>query len=168
MENIRYGRLDATDMEVIEAAKQANAHSFIMKLPHGYQTRISHDISGISHGEKQLLAIARAILRNPRLLILDEATSNIDTITERKIQEALRNLMKNRTTFVIAHRLNTIIHADRILVVQNGRILELGTHESLLKKRGFYYHLYQKAMALYGNANPILSENKIEEAFKGM
>ncbi|MCU9613567.1 ABC transporter ATP-binding protein/permease [Caldibacillus lycopersici] len=141
-ENIRYGRLNATDEEVIEAAKQANAHKFISRLPNGYDTMLSQDGSGISQGQKQLLSIARAILRDPSILILDEATSNIDTVTEIKIQEALQRLMKNRTTFVIAHRLNTIQHANQILVLQAGKIIEKGNHETLLTKRGFYFSLY--------------------------
>ncbi|APH06377.1 ABC transporter ATP-binding protein [Bacillus weihaiensis] len=122
MENIRYGRLEATDEEVVKAAKQANAHSFIQQLPNQYETQISQDGNGISHGQKQLLAIARAMLANPKILILDEATSSIDTITEIKIQEALNHLMKDRTTFVIAHRLNTIRQADKVIEVKAGEI----------------------------------------------
>jgi ATP-binding cassette, subfamily B, multidrug efflux pump len=141
-ENIRYGRLDASDKDVEEAAKLANAHSFIMKLPNGYDTVLNQEGSGISQGQKQLLAIARAILANPSILILDEATSSIDTVTELKIQEALQRLMKGRTSFVIAHRLNTIRNADQILVLNEGRIVEKGTHHSLLKAKGFYYELY--------------------------
>lgn len=146
MENIRYGRLDATDEEVIEAAKMANAHSFIMKLPNQYNTVLRQDGRGISQGQRQLLSIARAILSDPSILILDEATSNIDTITEIKIQEALARLMKGRTSVVIAHRLNTIQRADQILVLNEGRIIESGTHESLLQQRGFYYHLYHSQL----------------------
>lgn len=138
LENIRYGRLDASDKEVEEAAKLANADSFIRKLPNQYQTEINHDGNGISHGQKQLLAIARAMLANPRILILDEATSSIDTITELKIQEALARLMVGRTTFVIAHRLNTIRNADQILVLKDGKILEKGTHEELVDMKGYY------------------------------
>ncbi len=145
-ENIRFGRLDATDEEVMEAAIRANADSFIRKLPDGYDTVLTQDGAGISQGQKQLIAIARAILRDPAILILDEATSNIDTVTELKIQEALAKLMENRTTFVIAHRLNTIRDADQILVIHEGRIIERGTHESLYKKKGFYYNLYSSAM----------------------
>lgn len=143
MENIRFGRLNATDEEVVEAAKKANAHSFIMRLPNKYETVLSQDGAGISQGQRQLLTIARAILRNPSILILDEATSSIDTITEIKIQDALRKLMYGRTSFVIAHRLNTIQNADLILVLNNGKIIEKGTHESLLKEKGFYFQLYQ-------------------------
>ncbi|ANB60465.1 ABC transporter ATP-binding protein [Anoxybacteroides amylolyticum] len=143
-ENIRYGRLEATDEEVIEAAKQANAHSFIMKLPNGYDTMLQQDGGGISQGQKQLLAIARAMIARPAILILDEATSNVDTVTELAIQDALVRLMNNRTCFVIAHRLNTIQHADRILVLQEGTIVEQGTHDSLLQKKGVYYELYHR------------------------
>lgn len=141
-ENIRYGRLDATDEEIEEAAKKANAHSFIMKLPLKYDTVLEQDGSGISHGQKQLLSIARAILADPKILILDEATSSIDTITELKIQEALEKLMEGRTSFIIAHRLNTIQKADQILVLKEGQIIEKGTHRSLMDDKGFYYSLY--------------------------
>jgi ATP-binding cassette subfamily B multidrug efflux pump len=141
-DNIRYGRLEASDEEVEQAAKWANAHSFITKLPNGYDTVLKQDGGGISQGQRQLLAIARAMVANPSILILDEATSNIDTVTEMKIQEALERLMKGRTCFVIAHRLNTVQHADRILVLNEGKIVEQGTHESLLKAKGFYYELY--------------------------
>lgn len=137
MENIRYGRLDASDEEVMNAAKEANAHSFIMKMKDGYQTVLTQEGSGISQGQKQLLSIARAILSSPVMLVLDEATSSIDTITELKIQEALQRLMKGRTSFVIAHRLNTIQKADQILVLENGALIESGSHESLLKQKDF-------------------------------
>jgi ATP-binding cassette, subfamily B, multidrug efflux pump len=145
-ENIRYGRLNATNEEVEDAAKLANAHSFIMKLPDKYETVLKQDGSGISQGQKQLLSIARAILADPIILILDEATSSIDTITEVKIQEALQRLMEGRTSFVIAHRLNTIQQADQILVLQEGRIIEKGTHQSLLEEKGFYHGLYQSQL----------------------
>ncbi len=141
-ENIRYGKLDATDEEVQRAADMANAHSFIMKLPNQYDTVLKQDGSGISQGQKQLLSIARAMLSNPSILILDEATSNIDTITEMRIQEAMQRLMKGRTSFVIAHRLNTIQKADQILVLDNGKLIEKGTHDILLKNKGFYYGLF--------------------------
>ncbi|KMY48491.1 ABC transporter ATP-binding protein [Peribacillus loiseleuriae] len=146
IENIRYGRLDATDEEVMSAAKQANAHSFIMKLPNQYDTQLLQDGSGISQGQRQLLSIARAILADPIILILDEATSSIDTITELKIQEALQRLMKGRTSFVIAHRLNTIQQADQIFVLQDGEIIEKGSHSSLLQEKGFYYGLYNRQL----------------------
>ncbi|WP_411334382.1 ABC transporter ATP-binding protein [Metabacillus indicus] len=146
MENIRYGRLDASDEEVMNAAKEANAHTFIMKMKDGYQTVLTQEGSGISQGQKQLLSIARAILSSPVMLVLDEATSSIDTITELKIQEALQRLMKGRTSFVIAHRLNTIQKADQILVLENGALIESGSHESLLKQKGFYYGLYHSQL----------------------
>ncbi|MBN1921211.1 MAG: ABC transporter ATP-binding protein [Anaerolineae bacterium] len=142
IENIRYGRLDATDEEVIAAAKMANADQFIHRLPDGYQTELSERGSNLSQGQRQLLAIARAILANPALLILDEATSSVDTRTERHIQEALLRLMEGRTSFVIAHRLSTIRQADRILVINGGQIIERGTHDELLAARGFYHNLY--------------------------
>jgi ATP-binding cassette, subfamily B, multidrug efflux pump len=146
MENIRYGRLDATDEEVMQAAKEANAHPFIMKTKNQYETVLTQDGSGISQGQKQLLSIARAILSSPVILVLDEATSSIDTITELKIQEALQRLMKGRTSFVIAHRLNTIQKADQILVLENGTLIEKGSHESLLREKGFYCGLYQSQL----------------------
>ncbi|MFD2117641.1 ABC transporter ATP-binding protein [Paenibacillus yanchengensis] len=140
-ENIRYGRLEATDQEVEEAAKQANAHSFIIRMKQGYETELILDGGGISQGQKQLIAIARAILANPSLLVLDEATSSIDTVTEIKIQEALHRLMQGRTSFVIAHRLNTIQQADQIVVLQQGKVTEKGSHEQLVENNGFYTQL---------------------------
>jgi ATP-binding cassette subfamily B multidrug efflux pump len=142
MENIRYGRLEATDEEVIQAAKMADADHFIRQLPQGYQTKLSERASNLSQGQRQLLAIARAILANPGVLILDEATSSIDTRTEARIQKALLRLMEGRTSFVIAHRLSTIRDADQVLVINNGEIIEKGTHQELLERRGFYQHLY--------------------------
>jgi ATP-binding cassette subfamily B multidrug efflux pump len=142
MENIRYGRLDATDEEVIEAAKAAHAHHFIQTLPGGYQMELNEDASNVSQGQKQLLTIARAILADNPILILDEATSSVDTRTEVRIQKALDNLMRGRTSFIIAHRLSTIRNADLILVMKDGDIIELGTHEQLLAQKGFYADLY--------------------------
>ncbi|NLG83334.1 MAG: ABC transporter ATP-binding protein [Firmicutes bacterium] len=142
MENLRYGRLTATDEEVIEAARLANADGFIRRLPQGYQTVLSERGANLSQGQRQLLAIARAILADPEILILDEATSNVDTRTEGLLQEALLRLMRGRTSFVIAHRLSTIRHADQVLVIRNGEIVERGTHDTLLARRGFYYQLY--------------------------
>ncbi len=142
MENIRYGRLDATDEEVIEAAKAAHAHHFISTLPGGYQMELNEEASNVSQGQKQLLTIARAILADNRILILDEATSSVDTRTEARIQKAMNNLMKGRTSFVIAHRLSTIKDADLILVMKDGDIIEQGTHKELLEQQGFYADLY--------------------------
>ncbi|MDE7018453.1 MAG: ABC transporter ATP-binding protein/permease [Lachnospiraceae bacterium] len=142
MENIRYGRLDATDEEVIEAAKAAHAHHFIQTLPGGYQMELNEDASNVSQGQKQLLTIARAILADNKILILDEATSSVDTRTEQRIQKAMNNLMKGRTSFVIAHRLSTIKDADLILVMKDGDIIEQGNHEQLLSRNGFYAELY--------------------------
>lgn len=142
MENIRYGRLDATDDEVIAAAKAVNAHEFIMKLENGYNTEVNERGSRLSVGQRQLISFARALLANPRILILDEATSNIDTFTERLVQRGIKKLLYGRTSFVIAHRLSTIRDADRIMVVDDGRITECGTHEELIDKRGLYYNLY--------------------------
>ncbi len=142
-ENIRYGLLDATDEEVIAAAKDANAHDFIMMLSDGYDTVLDQTGSGISQGQKQLLTIARALIANPSILILDEATSNIDTITELKIQDALQRLMEGRTSFVIAHRLNTVQEADKIIMLEHGKIIEKGSHDELLKQNGKYSALYQ-------------------------
>jgi ATP-binding cassette subfamily B multidrug efflux pump len=142
MENIRYGRLDATDEEVIAAAKLANADQFIHRLPQGYRTGLSERGSNLSQGQRQLLAIARAILADPGILILDEATSSVDTRTEKHIQEAMLRLMEGRTSFVIAHRLSTIREADNILVINDGEIIERGNHQELLARKGFYHNLY--------------------------
>lgn len=142
MENIRYGRLDAKDEEVIEAAKAAHVDGFVHTLPNGYNMVLNEEASNVSQGQKQLLTIARAILKDPKILILDEATSSVDTRTEVQIQRAMDNLMKNRTSFIIAHRLSTIRDADLILVMDHGNIVEQGTHKELLAKGGFYYSLY--------------------------
>jgi len=142
MENIRYGKLDATNEECIEAAKLANADQFITRLPQGYKTLLTERGSNLSQGQRQLLAIARAVIADPRILILDEATSSVDTRTELRIQQALLKLMEGRTSFVIAHRLSTIRKADQVLVIKDGVIVERGSHESLLAQKGFYYNLY--------------------------
>jgi len=142
-ENLRYGRLDATDEEIEAAARLANAHSFIERLPRGYETVLSEEGGNLSQGQRQLLSIARTILADPAILILDEATSSVDTRTEMNLQEAMGKLMKGRTNLVIAHRLSTIRKADKILVIRNGRIIERGNHEQLLEARGFYSELYR-------------------------
>jgi ATP-binding cassette subfamily B protein len=142
MENVRFGRPDATDEEVMAAIKLANADSFIERLPEKYETVLGERGSGLSQGQRQLLSIARAALSDPKILILDEATSSVDTRTERLIQKAFDQLLKGRTAFVIAHRLSTIRNADVILVLKDGQIIERGKHDELLEKKGFYYDLY--------------------------
>jgi len=142
MENIRYGRLEADDEEVIAAARLVNAHDFISRLPEGYQTELAERGSNLSQGQRQLISFARAVLADPRILILDEATSSVDTRTEILIQRALARLLKGRTSFVIAHRLSTIRNADQVLVIQDGRMVERGTHDSLMAQQGTYYDLY--------------------------
>jgi len=159
MENIRYGNLNATDEECIAAAKLANADQFITRLPQGYRTMLTERASNLSQGQRQLLAIARAIISDPRILILDEATSSVDTRTEIRIQEALLRLMKGRTSFVIAHRLSTIRKADQVLVIRDGKIVERGTHESLLAQKGFYYNLYMSQFKGINNRQPTSSIN---------
>jgi ATP-binding cassette subfamily B protein len=142
MENIRFGRPDATDEEAIAAAQLAHADTFIERLPEKYHTILGERGTGLSQGQRQLLAIARAALANPRILILDEATSSVDTRTERLIQKALEKLLRGRTSFVIAHRLSTIRNADLLLVINQGKIVECGKHDELLAKKGFYYDMY--------------------------
>ena len=159
MENIRYGNLNATDEECIAAAKLANADQFITRLPQGYRTMLTERASNLSQGQRQLLAIARAIISDPRILILDEATSSVDTRTEIRIQEALLRLMKGRTSFVIAHRLSTIRKADQVLVIRDGKIVERGTHESLLAQKGLYHNLYMSQFKGINNRQPTSSIN---------
>ena len=141
-ENIRYGKLDATDEEIIEAAKLVNAHEFITHYPDGYETVIGEGGSGLSTGQKQLISFARALIANPAILILDEATASIDIETEKLIQDAIQVLLKDRTSFIIAHRLSTIVNADQILLLKNGEIAEKGTHAELIAQKGDYYQLY--------------------------
>ncbi|HZN44417.1 MAG TPA: ABC transporter ATP-binding protein, partial [Nitrospiraceae bacterium] len=147
MENIRYGRETATEVEIFDASKAAHAHEFVIELPDGYQTVVGEKGINLSGGQRQRLAIARAILKNPRVLLLDEATSSLDTESERLVQEALERLMAGRTTFVVAHRLTTIQRADRILVLNKGRLVEQGTHASLMEKKGLYHYLYTLRLA---------------------
>jgi len=154
MENIRYGNLEATDEDCIAAAKLANADQFIIRLPDSYKTKLTERGSNLSQGQRQLLAIARAVVANPKILVLDEATSNVDTRTEIKIQEALLRLMEGRTSFVIAHRLSTIRNANQVIVINKGQIIERGTHESLLEQRGFYFHLYNSQFRGTNSGSP--------------
>ncbi len=141
-ENIRYGRLDATDEEIVSAAKLANAHYFISHLPEGYDTVLTADGANLSQGQRQLIAIARAAVADPPVLILDEATSSIDTRTESLIEKGMDSLMKDRTVFVIAHRLSTVRNSDAIMVLEHGEIIERGNHDELIKQQGKYYQLY--------------------------
>ena len=148
MENIRYGNLKATDEECINAAKLANAHDFITRLPDGYDTMLTGNGSQLSQGQRQLLSIARAAVANPPVMILDEATSSIDTRTEKLVQDGMDNLMKGRTVFVIAHRLSTVRNSDAIMVLDHGHIIERGTHDELIAEKGVYYQLYTGAFEL--------------------
>ena len=152
-ENLRFGNLEATDEEIVEAAKAANVDHFIRTLPGGYNIEMNQESSNISLGQKQLLTIARALLADPKILILDEATSSVDTRLELLIQKAMKRLMKGRTSFVIAHRLSTIQEADKILVLKDGQIIEQGNHESLLAAKGFYYDLYQSQFSNKNSEN---------------
>ena len=148
MDNIRYGNLDATDEECIAAAKLAGADDFITRLPHGYNTELTNNGANLSQGQRQLIAIARAAVADPPVMILDEATSSIDTRTEAIVQRGMDKLMEGRTVFVIAHRLSTIMNSDVIMVLEKGEIIERGSHESLLDKKGTYYQLYTGAFEL--------------------
>ncbi|WP_427338258.1 ABC transporter ATP-binding protein [Caloranaerobacter sp. DY30410] len=154
-ENIRYGKLDATDEEIIKAAKAAYAHDFIMKLPNGYDTDINERGTRLSVGQRQLIAFARALLADPRILILDEATSSIDTHTERLVQKGIERLLKGRTSFVIAHRLSTIQNADRIFVIDDGKIKEMGNHDELMKMKGIYYNLFMSQFKFLDNKKAV-------------
>jgi len=158
LNNIRYGRLDATDDEVIAAAKLASADTFIDRLPNGYQTVLGERGSGLSQGQRQLISIARAALANPRILILDEATSSVDTRTERLIQRAFDQLLEGRTSFVIAHRLSTIQHADQVLMLNAGQIVERGTHAELLANQGPYYELYMSQFRREEEPAPVVGD----------
>ena len=146
-ENIRYGNPNASDEEIIASAKMSYAHSFIRKMPDGYNTMLNENAENLSAGQKQLLCIARVMALDPPVLILDEATSSIDTLTEIRVQKAFRKLMKGRTSFIVAHRLSTIKESDVILVMNSGNIVEPGTHDELLERKGFYYNLYNSQFA---------------------
>jgi ATP-binding cassette subfamily B protein len=158
-ENIRYGRLDATDEEVMDAAKLAHAHEFIIELPKGYNEEVGEGGNLLSTGQKQLISLARAVLAQPELFIMDEATSSVDTLTEALIQQGMEAIMAGRTSFIIAHRLSTIKRADRILVIENGQITEQGTHEELIRERGHYYSLYTRQFQRE-------AQQEIDQAFK--
>ena len=142
-DNIRYGDLDATDDDITEACKLVDAHNFIMNMENGYDTEVGEGGNLLSTGQKQLISFARAVVRNPRLFVLDEATSSIDTETEKVIQDAIQNVLEGRTSFVIAHRLSTVRNANKILVIDDGKIIESGNHKELIKSKGYYYELYK-------------------------
>ena len=148
MDNIRYGNLQATDEECIEASKLSNAHNFISRLPDGYQTFLTQNGATLSQGQRQLISIARAAVANPPVMILDEATSSIDTRTEKLVQQGMDNLMNGRTVFVIAHRLSTVRNSDSIIVLEQGKIIERGTHDELIEQKGVYYSVYTGAFEL--------------------
>jgi len=141
-DNIKYGHLDATDLEIIKASKLVNSHNFIMKMEKGYDTNVGEGGNLLSTGQKQLISFARAIVKNPKIFVLDEATSSIDTETEMIIQKTIENVLEGKTSFVIAHRLSTIKNADRILVIKDGKVIEEGNHRELIKEKGYYYNLY--------------------------
>ncbi len=166
MENVRFGRPNASDEEVMAAIKLANADSFIERLPEKYQTVLGERGSGLSQGQRQLLAIARAALADPRILILDEATSSVDTRTERLIQKAFDQLLKGRTSIVIAHRLSTIRNADQILVLDQGQIIERGRHDELMDKQGFYYNLYMSQFKKQEEVATSLEDDRAAVAVK--
>lgn len=151
-DNIRYSKLDATDDEVIHAAKMLHADEFISKMKHGYDTEVKERGGGLSQGQKQLLAFSRTLLADPKILVLDEATSSIDTATEQLVQQGINTLLKGRTSFIIAHRLSTIKSCNRIMYIDDGKIIESGTHDELMKKEGYYYRL---CMAQYDNSKEI-------------
>jgi ATP-binding cassette subfamily B protein len=153
-ENIMYGRLDATEEEMVEAAKAVGAHDFIVRLEQGYDTMLQERGSNLSVGQRQLLSFARAVLADPRILILDEATANVDTQTEKIIQSALRRLLRGRTSLVIAHRLSTIQDADRVVVLDDGKIVQIGNHRELVATDGIYRHLYTMSYAATGEERP--------------
>jgi ABC-type multidrug transport system fused ATPase/permease subunit len=167
MDNIRYGRIEATDEQVIAASKQANAHDFITRLSQGYETDIGEQGHNLSQGQRQLLSISRAILADPRILILDEATSSVDTRTELLIQKALGELLRGRTSIVIAHRLSTIRNADQVLVLDQGQIVERGTHDSLMEKQGRYYELYMSQFRREGQQGPAQPQSRSQKAPTG-
>ncbi|WP_273334440.1 ABC transporter ATP-binding protein, partial [Dictyoglomus turgidum] len=157
MENIRYGRLSASDEEVINTAREVYAHDFVVSLEKGYDTRVQERGLRLSTGQRQLVSLARTLIANPKILILDEATASIDTHTERLLQKGIEKLLQGRTSFIIAHRLSTIQNADRIFVIENGKIVEEGNHEELMKKRGIYYNMFISQFKLWSEEKEIVS-----------